>query len=44
MKIKIINGEYKGMIVDTYYIFSNGIDFVTKNGLVFIAKGDYVEC
>lgn len=44
MKVKIINGEYKRKVVDVYYVYSNGIDFVTDNGLVFIAKEDYIEC
>ena len=44
MKVKIINGEHKGKVVKAYYVYSNGIDFVTDNGLVFISKEDYTEC
>lgn len=44
MKVKVLKcecKEFEGKIVDIYYAFSNGIDFVTKYGLVFVKKGDY---
>jgi hypothetical protein len=44
MKVKIINGEYKGTIVNVYYHYENGIDFIGKHGLVFIKKEDYIIC
>ena len=44
MKAQIINGENKGLIVDVYYTYSNGIEFIGKNGLVFVDKEDYILC
>ena len=44
MKVKVLNCDYKefeGQIVDTYYQYSNGVDFVTRYGLVFLKHGDY---
>ena len=35
--------EFIGQVVETYYIFSNGVDFITRYGLVFLATGDYEE-
>ena len=33
--------EYEGMEVKTHYIFSNGINFITRIGMVFVPKGNY---
>lgn len=44
MKVKILKCEFKefeGDIVDTYYEFSNGINFVTGYGMVFVPKENY---
>ena len=44
MKVKILRcdlKEFEGKIVETYYRFSNGIDFVSKYGLIFVKSGDY---
>ena len=35
--------EFVGQIVETYYRFSNGVNFVTRYGMVFLANGDYEE-
>ena len=43
-KVKILKCEYPEFIgneVEPYYEFSNGIDFITKIGLVFVPKGNY---
>jgi len=46
IKIKVLKCDYPefvGQVVETYYRFSNGVDFVSKHGLVFIPIGDYEE-
>lgn len=32
---------YEGMEVKAHYIFSNGINFITRIGMVFVTKGNY---
>lgn len=32
---------YEGMEVKAHYIFSNGINFITRIGMVFVPTGDY---
>ena len=44
MKVKILKcdwPEHEGQIVDIIHKYYNGIDFVTKTGLVFVTNGDY---
>lgn len=45
MKIVRINKceykQYEGMEVKAHYIFSNGINFITRIGMVFVPNGDY---
>lgn len=44
MIVKIKNCDYKayeGMEVKAHYIFSNGINFITRIGMVFVPTGDY---
>ena len=33
--------EYEGMEVKAHYIFSNGINFITRIGMVFVPNEDY---
>ena len=35
--------EFIGQIVEVYHFYLNGVDFVTKYGLVFLPKGHYEE-
>lgn len=32
---------YEGMEVKAHHIFSNGIDFITRIGMVFVPTGNY---
>ena len=44
MKVKILKCEFKefeGKIVDTNYEFSNGINFITRYGMIFVPKENY---
>ena len=44
MKVKILKcdwTEYEGQVVDIIHKYYNGIDFVTKKGLIFVKNGDY---
>ena len=44
IKVRVLKCDYEefvGKVVDTYYRYSNGVDFVTRYGLVFLNKGDY---
>lgn len=33
--------EFIGKVVPAYYIFSNGVNFVTRYGMIFLEKGEY---
>ena len=33
--------EFIGQVVPAYYIFSNGVNFVTRYGMIFLEKGEY---
>ena len=44
MKVKILRcdwKEFEGQVVDVIYKYYNGIDFVTKKGLIFVKNCDY---
>lgn len=44
MKVKILKCDYPEFIgseVEPYYEFSNGINFITRIGMVFVPNGDY---
>ncbi len=46
MKVKVLRcfrKEFEGKVVEVYSKCANGIDFVTKYGLVFVNNVDYEE-
>lgn len=44
MRVRVLRchkQEFIGKIVDTYFTFANGVNFVTKYGMIFLESGDY---